>query len=405
MSHSQYAITPPDPNKVTVIGPPGYIEEPERFAKVEDRLKAMGHNSGNLIFQYATTLLFDVDRRHVGFAALPYSDTSARRGSGFLIFPAANMLRMGTDWKHLCKYIRNTKLPIIVLGLGAQSSSLEGERETIDALRADESVMELVKLFADQAVLVTVRGDYTAIACKELGIPNVEVMGCPSAMINPDKTLGLTLERQLEALKSQKDIKAGLAAAAPYEIYDDESKLALERKMLSWLIPSGGGYLQQSGGEDIYRMSRGLSGELKSRVRKDLNKILAPDVSSTAFWNYIDQYARLFESAPEWFEYLKDHDMMIGTRIHGNMAGLAAGIPGVLIAHDSRTGELGRTMKLPTASSNALLEAESLSDLVKKVQFDGGAFDQWRKGAARRYIELFEKVGIKPNMKHFNQII
>ena len=40
-----------------------------------------------------------------------------------------------------------------------------------------------------------------------------------------------------------------------------------------------------------------------------------------------------------WLEYLRDFDFATGTRLHGNVAALLAGVPAVLLAHDSRTLE------------------------------------------------------------------
>jgi hypothetical protein len=40
--------------KIVILGTPGFVERPERFGNA-DLLKAVGANSGNLVFQLATT--------------------------------------------------------------------------------------------------------------------------------------------------------------------------------------------------------------------------------------------------------------------------------------------------------------------------------------------------------------
>lgn len=48
-----------------------------------------------------------------------------------------------------------------------------------------------------------------------------------------------------------------------------------------------------------------------------------------------------------WMAFLAEQDFVFGTRIHGNIAGLLAGTPSYVIAHDSRTLELARYFDLP----------------------------------------------------------
>ena len=48
-----------------------------------------------------------------------------------------------------------------------------------------------------------------------------------------------------------------------------------------------------------------------------------------------------------WIEELSAYDFAYGTRIHGNIAALLAGTPAVVLAHDSRTLELCRSLRHP----------------------------------------------------------
>lgn len=135
------------------------------------------------------------------------------------MFPAANHLRLGADWSGLNNFLEGANKPLIVLGLGAQSPKIGGEKETISALKADAGIRRMVDIFRDRAVLVTVRGRYSQEVCVALGLEAVEVLGCPSAMINPAPDLGRRLADGLRDLADGGgEARIGVTAAAPFEI-------------------------------------------------------------------------------------------------------------------------------------------------------------------------------------------
>jgi hypothetical protein len=63
---------------------------------------------------------------------------------------------------------------------------------------------------------------------------------------------------------------------------------------------------------------------------------------------------RFFVDATTWIDALRDRDLVVGTRIHGTIAGLLAGVPSILIAHDSRTRELAQFHAIPYQTKAAL---------------------------------------------------
>ncbi|MEA5116742.1 MAG: polysaccharide pyruvyl transferase family protein, partial [Propionicimonas sp.] len=56
---------------------------------------------------------------------------------------------------------------------------------------------------------------------------------------------------------------------------------------------------------------------------------------------------RFFADPTSWLRFLAGQDFACGTRIHGNVAALLAGIPAYQLAHDSRTLELARFHQIP----------------------------------------------------------
>jgi hypothetical protein len=56
---------------------------------------------------------------------------------------------------------------------------------------------------------------------------------------------------------------------------------------------------------------------------------------------------RAFTHPWPWIRFLAGMDFVFGSRIHGNLAGLIAGTPSFVLAHDSRTLELARYFEIP----------------------------------------------------------
>ena len=48
-----------------------------------------------------------------------------------------------------------------------------------------------------------------------------------------------------------------------------------------------------------------------------------------------------------WINDLQAYDLSVGTRVHGYIAAVLAGIPSVMLCHDSRTRELAQWFDLP----------------------------------------------------------
>lgn len=123
---------------------------------------------------------------------------------------------------------------------------------------------------------------------------------------------------------------------------------------------------------------------------------ICPSMDLVEFTRWSERHCNVFFDIPSWMEHYRRFDLVIGPRIHGVMLALQAGVPGVCIAHDSRTLELCETMMVPYVLASdvaAGITREQLPDLFK---FDAAAFDENRQVLAARYFEFLTSNGLKP---------
>jgi hypothetical protein len=388
------------------LGTPGYIRDPQRFDNETLLEKTLGRNSGNLLFQYSASNMIDGATKHISLAELPYNTPNLLEGVKYLICPMANMLRLGADWTGLSNFLEGANRPLIILGLGAQSPKIGGERETIEALKKNVHIRRLCDVISERAVMVTVRGKFSQLVCDELGIQKTIPLGCPSAMINPNINLGKNIEEKIKAISANGlSGHFGMTAAAPFEIAPDAEKKGIERTIFSWLFDNNGLYFQQSGGVVSMLASNGSWNDVTESARKSIAATIAPDRDIEDFGAFMRTRGRFFSSAPAWIDEAKKLEFTLGTRLHGNMATIAAGLPGIIVTHDSRTGELADTMHLPMLSMEAVMKSSSVEECLKHVVFSGEAFDNWRARTACAYDDAFNEIGVtlKSHVKAIGQ--
>jgi polysaccharide pyruvyl transferase WcaK-like protein len=75
------------------------------------------------------------------------------------------------------------------------------------------------------------------------------------------------------------------------------------------------------------------------------------------------------------------------------MAALAAGVPGIFVAHDSRTDELIETMKLPHVAADKV--PENIEQIFSLVEFDAQTFDDNRQNIRKQFGAALAKIGLQ----------
>ncbi len=354
------------------------------FLSSEEIRRQLGTNIGNLAFVYA------IKHQLVGLAeraTIPWISTPEQieRAGDICVIPCANQFGRHHDLGQLARLLEKISTPLVAIGLGAQSSPdmriPEVPEGTVRWLR------RVTELAPSRMANVGVRGEFSRRVLEEYGFRNTCITGCPSLFIHPSTTLGgLISDRQV-------GVPERVAVAAGHPGWKHLSRI--ERSLAHIVTATKGAYICQSPFESI-RMGRGEIDALTPAEFDQCRQYIGPELSKDAFKAWARAHAIIFFNVPGWMEFLRRFDFVVGTRIHGTVLGLQAGVPALCIASDSRTIELCQTMNVPHIMARDCIDGLRLEDLSRlfRDQFDAAGFDANRRARAQAYCAFLEANGL-----------
>lgn len=385
--------------RVAVLGTSGYMVN-QPFTGMAQALDIAGANTGNFVFQYAVCKIIGDSAEIVNIALgeerSQDNPLDVIAGCDVVVMPAANHLRADAAWEGFNSFLARIHKPILVLGLGAQADKSGDVEKTVATLRGNASVQRMCDVLAEKASFIGVRGQFSRDVALGMGMKNVDVTGCPSFLISDRQTLGQELRDRLDTLRANPQAaRMCMVAETPYNISSSASKLATEQSLFRFIVQNDAPYIQQSGGEPSLWAALGITpAHLEDKIRW-LQERMAPGMATDRLEAFLKKRGRVFFSAPDWIEYLRKYDLCIGHRFHGNMAAVGANRLGVVISHDSRTSELVDFMHIPSISAEVIrATTPSKASILAHVEFDGEGFDHQRRHIAKKWLDLFEPLGV-----------
>lgn len=309
------------------------FKDPFRTATAEETLakNLIGDNVGNLVFSQATHRLLATREAEISTSRLsrPHAAKIDEKYD-HLVIPLANAFRLSfqSGLDALSDLIERLTIPVSVVSVGAQAN-VEGSYRYAEDIAP--SVRRFVRAVLDRSPSIGVRGEFTRDYLRDLGFgdEHVDVVGCPSLyMYGPN----LSVKKKVEALTEQSRIALNVSpyvrSIGPVAIdqatrYPNLVYMAQNRDTLALLLY--GTYPEENHRKNA---AVGVPVSLEHPlIREDR--------------------VRFFLDPHTWFATLADYDFSFGTRIHGNIAALIAGTPGLVLAHDSRTLELAEYHHIP----------------------------------------------------------
>lgn len=378
-------IAPVQPRQKTqriALMAPSY-SVPDAFCRNSDHLfKLCGGNTGNFAFVFALHQLLSPN---VDVVTWDVSPELVKEKYDAVVFACANQLGPHTDLGWLADRLAAMDRPIIAIGLGAQAKDMSGPVEVTEGTRR---WLDVIAAHApSSAPNIGVRGAYTLSQLEHLGQGRKgAVVGCPSNFINPSPTLGQVI--------AEKHAAGGFSrVAVPAGLHHWTSVQRIEQCLADMVQACSGIYIAQSE-IDMIRLARDEANSVDPHVLEQIRAYVRPGLAMPEFIQWMRRYAVTFTDAASWIDAMRKFDFVVGPRFHGVMLAMQAGVPGGVIAHDSRTLELCNTMRIPVRDHKEIAENFTLADLPAMFPFDGAAYDRQRAKLAQALAEMLSHAGI-----------
>jgi hypothetical protein len=357
------------------------------YRSTEELYERVGHNTGNLVFHRAISLILG------GLPSVSwYADPETVNGSGTIgVIPCANQLGPHTDYGSTAENFAGFRTQLVAVGLGAHADYEYSQIPEVPAgtLRW---LREIVDRAPGSGPNITVRGKFSLRVLERYGLADHAVaLGCPSLFLNPDPDLGKQIERRMDGCLGRIAVGAG---------HPGWVHLArLEASLVDLLASRQGGYIVQSPIEMV-ELGRGNAALLSPDALAECRDYIRPDLDGVAFTGWARQNARAFFDIEAWRAHLAGFTLLVGTRIHAAVLALNSGIPALCVVHDSRTRELCETMGVPFVAWRDVADGISHERLKDLVQFDGAAFDLNRQRLAKEFGHFLRSNGLAVARKY-----
>jgi hypothetical protein len=176
---------------------------------------------------------------------------------------------------------------------------------------------------------IGVRGEYDADILERHGIKNVRVIGCPSLFYHMNRNF------QVRCMDKMNNLN--------FTFSTDFANLNISQKVFLHTHMKPFWYVM-----NIYREGRiGVDFTMQKAPTweiSDLSRIINYDEARDFFAGS----GRFFFSVADWIAALRKNDFCLGTRFHGNIAGILASVPTLMLNIDGRMRGLNRYHKIPS---------------------------------------------------------
>jgi len=241
------------------------------------------------------------------------------------ILPLADAFRKDfiPHLKKLTYFIERLKIPVIVPGVCVRCNYDPGQNI---GHSFDEDVKNFINAILRTGGYLGTRGYITADYLEKLGFKegqDFDVIGCPSLFMKEYKVL-ITKKYAKDKKLNEIDFAINYSHKTPNNVINKLNDILLRNEDSVY-------FLQHTEDQNYY-----LNGIM------NLNNVPEGYLNSSA----LEQ--SLFLPEPErWINAIRNQEFSIGTRFHGNVAALIAGVPTLTIMLDSRMRELCEYFDLP----------------------------------------------------------
>ncbi|WP_406149152.1 polysaccharide pyruvyl transferase family protein [Streptomyces sp. NBC_01012] len=339
-------------------------------------------NAGNLIFSDAAHKLLTTPRAEVfsnGIRTDPRAAARINEEFDVFVVPLANAFRPTFErpLKRMTQLIKKLRIPVVVLGVGAQAD-LKYDASRLKAM--EPTVREFVTEVLNRSASIGVRGEFTEQYLKGMGFRDVEVIGCPSMFMGGET---FTVEKRTESLTAESLISVnGSHSAVRSHGLDAIIRQAHERYPNLRFV-----------GQNLLEAQLLHWRETSNRIGAQTSMPTHPSHPM-----YREGKVRLYVDPATWIDELRAFDFSFGSRIHGNIAALLAGVPSTVLCSDSRTLELCRYFGIPHRKIS-----ETPKNIDPAELYESADFSELVNGHKERFLRFtgfMERNGLENTFHH-----
>ncbi|MEU9440517.1 polysaccharide pyruvyl transferase family protein [Streptomyces sp. NPDC048304] len=342
-------------------------------------------NSGNLIFSDAAHKILQTPDTEVVSNGIGTDVTAAARINeeyDAFVVPLANAFRPSFEarLKRLTRLISKLRIPVVVLGVGAQTGV------NYDPARLkpmERSVREFCAAVLERSSSIGVRGEFTEQYLRDMGFRDVEVIGCPSMFLYGAE---LDVRKRVPALTAESRIAV------------NGSHSAVQKQGLDRII--GRTHARYP---HLRFIGQNLSDarQLHWRDLSDPNSLVTAMPTHPDHPMYREDKVRVYIDPVTWIDDLRDFDFSFGSRIHGNIAALLAGTPATVLCGDSRTLELCRYFEIPHLRLDEAAKDPQAADPARLYEeADLGGLVGNHRERFDRFTGFLDKNGLRNTFTH-----
>lgn len=341
----------------------------------------IGNNIGNMLFPYSISRTLTKEDTEISTIVVEKSGSKKQidyfnQEYDCLVLPFANAFRKSfiPNLKATANFVDKMKIPCSVVGIGMQKE-LGKDTKNPDL---DDATKKFMKAVLKKSAIVGVRGEETGQYLKELGFieeKEFTVIGCPSMY-----TFGKELPKpQLTELTTESSLSFNSKISLPQKFHDFIHRSMMEYKNYN--------YVPQVI-EEIYRMYAGMP--YPEKFYKGMPQYFPVKYSNAI---YKSGKGLSFVNVPSWLEYLKNKDLSVGSRIHGNIAAILAGTPCFIVVSDKRILELVSYHQIPHILMEELNEKTNIRDLYEKADYSN--LHKGHEARFMHYLDFLNQNGLE----------
>lgn len=348
---------------------------------VNEKCSGVCPNLGNRLWFQGLISEIDSPDNHLEYFSPSMSKDYINSNFDFIIAPMANIFAMAFQslLDSLAERFRGIKIPVYVIACGVQADSYDQLDSLCKNLKT--SATGFISSVYNTGGEFALRGYFTKEFFERLGFSSAVVTGCPSMY-----QLGRNL-RIPEEKVSQSRFRP-LLNGNPRD-YPDLMRRYENAEFFDQSV-----YFQELWDTNCF-----VNYADEAQCLKQLIKKYGFDTASYILSDRI----KLIPGMNHWREYLihEKFTLSYGSRIHGSIMPILAGIPAILESRDARTREMADFFKIPCVAPDAYKRYDSLYELY--CDMDYSAFNDGFGARFDAYQDFLQRYGIVEHINTHNR--